>query len=60
MGFFGRLTAVTKSDYATEIAEEKCKLIDAKAAGDKEKVIKIQKRIERLKALKEKAPTKRG
>ena len=56
--FFGKLTAVTKADYRQEIAEEKCKMLDAKAKGDKAAVLKHQKEIERLKALMAKAPTK--
>ena len=35
MGFFSRLVAVTKADYRQLIAEEKCKMLDAKARGDK-------------------------
>lgn len=58
MGFFGKLTAVTKAHYRQEIAEEKCKMLDAKAKGDKAAVLKHQKEIERLKALMAKAPTK--
>ena len=59
MSFFSRLTAVTKADYRQEIADEKCKMLDAKARGDKDAVLKHQKKIEQLKALMAKAPTKR-
>lgn len=59
MGFFGRLIAVTKADYRQEIAEEKCKMLDAKARGDKDAVLKHQKNIERLKVQMANAPTKR-
>lgn len=58
MGFFSRLTAVTKADYRNLIADEKCKMIDAKARGDKAAVVKHQKEIERLKVLLANAPTK--
>ena len=58
MGFFSRLTAVTKAHYRQLIAEEKCKMLDAKARGDKAAVLKHQKEIEQLKALMAKAPTK--
>lgn len=62
MGFFSsfnKLCAVTKADYRQCIADEKIKLLDAKASGDKAEVLKIQKEIERLKGLMAKAPTKR-
>ena len=55
---FSKLTAVTKADIRQVIADEKCKLIDAKSRGDKEAVAKIQKEIEQLKARMAKAPTK--
>ena len=58
MGFLSRLVAVTKADYRQLIAEEKCKMLDAKARGDKAAVLKHQKEIEQLKALMAKAPTK--
>ena len=58
MGFFSRLVAVTKADYRQLIAEEKCKMLDAKARGDKAAVLKHQNEIEQLKALMAKAPTK--
>ena len=58
MGFFSRLVAVTKADYQRLIADEKCKMLDAKARGDKAAVLKHQKEIEQLKALMAKAPTK--
>jgi hypothetical protein len=58
MGFFSKLIAVTKADYRNLIAEEKCKMIDAKARGDKAAVAKHQKEIEHLKALMANAPTK--
>ena len=58
MGFFSRLVAVTKADYRQLIADEKCKMLDAKARGDKAAVLKHQKEIEQLKALMAKAPTK--
>lgn len=59
MGLFGRLTAVTKADFRWEIAEEKRAMLDAKARGDKDAVLKHQKTIERLKARMANAPTKR-
>ena len=58
MGFLGRLTAHTKADYRVEIAEVKCKMIDAKAKGDKAAVVKYQKEIEKLKGHMAKAPSK--
>ena len=58
MGFFSRLVAVTKSDYRSLIADEKCKMLDAKARGDKAAVLKHQKEIEKLKVLLASAPTK--
>lgn len=58
MGFFSRLTARTKADYRVEIAEVKCKMIDAKAKGDKAAVVKYQKEIEKLKGIMAKAPSK--
>ena len=58
MGFFSKLIAVTKADYRQLIADEKCKMLDAKARGDKAAVLKHQKEIEHLKALMAKAPTK--
>ena len=62
MGFlssFNKFCAVTKADYRQCIADEKIKLLDAKASGDKAEVLKIQKEIERLKGLMANAPTKR-
>jgi hypothetical protein len=61
MGFFSafaKITARTKADYRQLIADEKCKLIDAKSRGDKMAVAKIQKEIEQLKARMASAPTK--
>ena len=49
---------MTKADYRQLIADEKCKMLDAKARGDKAAVLKHQKEIEQLKALMAKAPTK--
>lgn len=62
MGFFSafnKLTAVTKAEYRQVIADEKIKLLDAKAKGDKDAVLKIQKEIERLKGRMATAPSKR-
>ena len=40
----------SKSTIRNAIADLKCDLIDAKSRGDKAAVVKLQKRIERLKA----------
>ena len=58
MGFFSRVLATTKADFRQLIAEEKCKMLDAKARGDKSAVLNHQKEIEKLKVLMANAPTK--